>query len=174
MEGAIIELLAQAEAALMFQMLVAASAKSALSKKIRIIVPKVQNVSKITSYQSAFSDNKFFRWMFEEKSLKDSSREKLLYNFFKERRESQSKAIATLLSNTTLKELLVKYNSAMSCSAAMECLFLFGEDVRQLEQSELSDRHFEELVFLKLLCFNKILFFVMFCHIDATFDGVIC
>ena len=33
----------------------------------------------------------------------------------------------------------------------MECLFRFGEDVRKPEQAELSDEHFEMLVFLKYL-----------------------
>ena len=109
----------------------------------------MQNVPKITSYQSTFPDNQFFERAFGEKSLKDSSREKLLYNFFKERRESQRKAIVTLFFNTTLKELFVKNNSAIPCSAAMECLLRFGEYVRKPKQSELSDGLFEMLVFLK-------------------------
>ena len=111
----------------------------------------MQNIPKIISYQSAFSDDKFFGRVFEEKSLKNSSREKLLNSSFKERHESQCKAIVILLSKTALKELFMKYNFAMSCSAATEYLCLFGENVGKPEQFELSDGHFEMLVFLKLL-----------------------
>ena len=107
----------------------------------------MQNVPKITSYQSAFSDDEFFGRVFGEKSLKNSSGEKLLYNIFKKRRDSQCKAIVTLPSKTTLKELYMKYNSVIPCSAAMECLFLFGENVRKPEQFQLSNGHFEMFVF---------------------------
>ena len=44
----------------------------------------------------------------------------------------------------------MNYNSVISCRAAMECLFRFG-DVWKPEQAELSDEHFEMLVFLKYL-----------------------
>ena len=112
-----------------------------------MIIPKVQNVSKITSYQSAFLDNEFFGKVFREKSLKNSSREKLLYNIFKERRESQSNCDVTF--HTTLNKLFMKYNSVIPCSAAMECSFPFEKNVRRKpKQSELSDEHFEILFFL--------------------------
>ena len=96
-----------------------------------------------------------------EKSLKDSSREKLLYSFFKERRVSYSKKIATLPSNTTLKNLFVKYSSTIRCSAAIECLFSFGEDVRKPEQFELSDGHFEMLVLCDFFAIQLLLLLVL-------------
>ena len=70
-------------------------------------------------------------------------------DFLKEKHESQSKGIATLLSSTTLRELFVKYNTArpISSSAAVERLFTIGKDVLKPKRSGLSDEHFEKLVF---------------------------
>ena len=89
----------------------------------------------------------FFGEVFEEKLLKDSSPEKMLHNFFKEKRESQIKAIVALHSNTTFEKLFMKYSSAILCSAAKKCLFPFGEDVRKPEKFDLNNGHFKMLVF---------------------------
>ena len=62
----------------------------------------MESVPRITGYQTASSVDRFER-TFVEKSRKDSSNEKLQDNFIIEGHESQSKAMATLLSdvNTT-------------------------------------------------------------------------
>ena len=59
-----------------------------------------------TSCQSASSDDEFFGGALAEKPRQCNSSEKLLDDFLKEKHESQSKEIATLLSSTTLRELL--------------------------------------------------------------------
>ena len=121
----------------------------------------MQNVPKIANYQSAFSDAEFFGRVFGEKSLKDSSREKLLCNSFKERRDSQSKAIVTLPTNRTLKELFVKYNSAIPCRQQWNICF----HLRRMRGSQKNLSSAMDILkcsfFFKWLCFNKTLFFVM-------------
>ena len=84
-----------------------------------------------------------------EKPRQCNSSEKLLDDFLKEKHESQSKVIAMLLSSTTLRELFVKYNTAIPSSAAVERLFSLGKDVLKPKRSGLSDEHFEMLVVLK-------------------------
>ena len=72
------------------------------------MVSNLQNVPKITSYQIASSDDDFWRNV-----CRDNSSEKLLDDFFQERRESQSKAIAILLSASTLRELFMNYHTVI-------------------------------------------------------------
>ena len=103
-----------------------------------------------------------------EKPRQCNSSEKLLDNFLKEKHESQSKGIAMLLSSTTLRELFVKYNTAIPFSAAVERLFSLGKDVLKPKRSGLSDEHFEMLVFLKQLRFNKSLFLCCFYDSEAV------
>ena len=86
---------------------------------------------------------------FAEKLRKHNRSEKLLNNFLKDEHESQSKAIATLLSNTTLRELFVKYNTTVPSTAATGRLFSLGKNVLKLKRSELSDNSITMIVFLK-------------------------
>ena len=46
---------------------------------------------------------------------------------------------ATLLSNTTLRQLFMKYNAAMTSNAAVKHLFLLEKDHLKLKRSGLSD-----------------------------------
>ena len=100
---------------------------------------------------AASSDDEFFGGALAEKTRQCKSSEKLLDDFLKEKHESQSKGIATLLSNTTLRELFVKYNTAIPSSAAVERLFSLGKDVLK-PRSGVSDEHFEMLVFFLNNC----------------------
>ena len=77
-----------------------------------IVKNEVKTDTHSTSYQSASSDDELFGEKLAQKPRQYNSSEKLLDNFLKEKHDSQGKAIATLLSNTTLRELLVKYNTA--------------------------------------------------------------
>ena len=70
-----------------------------------IVNSKVKTDTHSTSCQSASSDDEFFGGALAEKPRQGNSSKKLLDDFLKEKHESQSKAIATLLSNTTLREL---------------------------------------------------------------------
>ena len=101
------------------------------------------------SCQSASFDDEFFGGALAEKPRQCNSSEKLLDDFLKKKHESQSKAIAALLSDMMLKELFVEYNAAIPSSAAVERLFSLGKDVLKPKRSGLSDEHFEMLVFLK-------------------------
>ena len=47
--------------------------------------------------------------------------------------------IAALISNMTLGELFVKYNTGITSSAAVECLFSLGKQVLELKRSVLSN-----------------------------------
>ena len=96
-----------------------------------------------------------------------NSSEKLLDDFLKEKQESQSKGIATLLSSTTLRELFVKYNTAIPSSAAVECLFSLGKDVLKPKRSGLSNEHFEMLVFLKYCVLINLRFLCCFYDSEA-------
>ena len=86
-------------------------------KMTLIVNSKVETDTHSTSRQSASSDNQFYGGALAEKSRQCNSSEKLLNDFLKGKYESQSKVIATLLSNTTLRELFVKYNTAIPSSA---------------------------------------------------------
>ena len=109
----------------------------------------MRNIPKVTSYRSAFFDDEFFVRAFAEKSPQDGSNGKLLDDFRMEGHESQSKAIATYLSNTVLRLLSMKYNTAIPCSAAAERLFSLGEGKQKPKQSGFSDEYFKMLVFFK-------------------------
>ena len=77
-----------------------------------IVNSKVEIDTHSTSYQSASSNDELFGGELAQKPRQYNSSEKLLDNFLKEKHDSQGKAIATLLSNTTLRELFVKYSTA--------------------------------------------------------------
>ena len=47
------------------------------------------------------------------------------------------------------KDLFLKFNTAIPSSAAVEKIFSLGKDILKPKRSELSDAHFEMLVFLK-------------------------
>ena len=121
-----------------------------IQQKMALVVnSKVETDTHSTSCQSASSNDEFFGGALAEKPRQRNSSEKLLDDFLKEKHESQSKEIATLLSSTTLRELLVKYNTAIPSSAAVERLFSLGKNVLKPKRSGLSNEHFEMLVFLK-------------------------
>ena len=125
-----------------------ASVRIKIQQKMALIVnSKVKTDAYSTSCQSASFDDEFFGRALAEKPRQCNTSENLLDDFLKEKHESQSKAIATLLSNTTLRELFVKCNTAIPSSAAVERLFSLGKDVLKPKQSALSDEHFEMLVF---------------------------
>ena len=118
-----------------------------IQQKMTLIVNnKVETDTHSTSCQSASSDDEFFGGALAEKQQGNSSM-KLLDDFLKEKHEFQSKGIATLLYSTTLRELFVKYSTAIPSSAAVERLFSLGKDVLKPKRSGLSDEHFEMLVF---------------------------
>ena len=54
--------------------------------------------------------------------------------------------------NATIKDLFVKYNTALPSSAAVERLFSIKKDVLKPKRSGLTDEHFEMLVFMKGSC----------------------
>ena len=119
-----------------------------IQQKMALIVnSKVETDTRSTSCQSGSSDEEFFGGALAEKRRQCNSSEKLLDDFLKEKHESQSKRIATLLSSTTLRELLVKYNTTMLSSTAVERLFSLGKDVLKPKRSGLSDEHFEITAF---------------------------
>ena len=66
--------------------------------------------------------------------------------------------VATLLSNTKLSELIMKCNTAISFSVAVERLFPLGKDVLKPKRSGLRGQHFEMLFLLK----KSVFVFVMF------------
>ena len=100
---------------------------------------KVQNVPKITNYQSASTNNEFFKRAFAEKLQKGSSRENLLDILLINRLESQSKVIATLLSNMVSRELFVKHHTIITSSPAVEHLFLLRDNMLKLKYTGVSD-----------------------------------
>ena len=108
-------------------------------KRALIVNSKVETDTHSTSCQSASSNDQFFGEALAKKPRQCNSSETLLDDFLKEKYESQSKGIATLLSSTTLRELFVKYNTAIPSSAAVECLFSLGKDVLKPKRSGLSD-----------------------------------
>ena len=119
-----------------------------IQQKMALIVnSKVETDTHITSCQSASSNDEFFGGALAEKPRQCNSNEKLFDNFLKEKHKLQSKGIATLLSSMTLRELFVKYNTAIPSSAAVERLFSLEKDVLKPRRPGLSDEHFEMLVF---------------------------
>ena len=67
----------------------------------------------IPSYQSASNGDELFARAFAENSRKESYSKKLLDDFQRGTRVPKQSDIARLLSNTLLRELFVKYNTAM-------------------------------------------------------------
>ena len=58
---------------------------------------------------------------------------------------------ATLLSNTTISKLFVKYNTAACSNEALKCLFLLGKDELKSKRSAFGGEHFKMLAFLTAL-----------------------
>ena len=55
----------------------------------------------------------------------------------------------SVFSNDTIKDLFIKFNTAIPSSAAVERLFSTGKDVLKTKRSRLTDKHFEMLLFLR-------------------------
>ena len=66
--------------------------------------------------------------------------EKLLVDFFKRGHDSESKAIVTFYYDTRLRELYVKYNTAITSFNAVEPALSLARNVLKLKQSGLSDK----------------------------------
>ena len=73
-----------------------------------------------------------------------------------------------MLSSTTLRELFVKYKTAIASSAAVERLFSLGKDVLKPKRSGLSDEHFEMLVSLNNCVSINLRFLCCFYNSEAT------
>ena len=55
----------------------------------------------------------------------------------------------SVLACNSLVELIIRYNTPISFSAAVERMFSFGKDILKPKRSSFSDDHFEILLFLK-------------------------
>ena len=55
----------------------------------------------------------------------------------------------SVFSNDTIKDLYIKFNTPIPCSAAVEHLFSTGKDILKPKRSRLTDKHFEMLLFLR-------------------------
>ena len=53
--------------------------------------------------------------------------------------------------NEALKNLFIRYNTALPSSAAVERVFSVGKDILKPKRAGLSDDHFEMLIFLKMV-----------------------
>ena len=128
-----------------------AGVRNKIQQRMALIInSKVETDTHSTSCQNASSDDKFFGGTLAGKPRQGNTIKMLLDDFLKEKHESQSKAIATLLSNTTLRGLLfVKYNTAVLTGAAVERLFFLGKNMLKPKRSGLSDEHFKIFVVLK-------------------------
>ena len=49
----------------------------------------------------------------------------------------------------SFRNLFLRFNTKILCSAAVERMFSMGKDVLKPKRSKMSDQHFEMLVFLK-------------------------
>ena len=125
----------------------AAGVRIEIQQKRALIVNSKVETDTAQAARVKTSDDKFFGGALAEKPQSNSI-EKLLDNFLKEKHELRSKAIATLLYNTTLRELFVKYNTDVPLSAAKERMFSLGKNVLKSKRFRLSDEHFEMLIFL--------------------------
>ena len=52
--------------------------------------------------------------------------------------------------NDALKNLFIRYNTALPSSATIERVFSVGKDILKPKRAGLSDDHFEMLIFLKV------------------------
>ena len=50
--------------------------------------------------------------------------------------------------NAFLKDLFIRYNTPIPSSAAVERLFSLGKDILHLQRCQMTDKHFEMLLFL--------------------------
>ena len=55
----------------------------------------------------------------------------------------------SVLSNDTIKDLFIKFNTPIPSSAAVERLFSTGKDVLKPKRSRLTEKDFEMLLFLR-------------------------
>ena len=63
----------------------------------------------------------------------------------------QRQICSSYFQNEALKNLFIRYNTALPSSAAVERVFSVGKDILKPKRAGLSDDHFEMLIFLKMV-----------------------
>ncbi|KAF2353120.1 Ribonuclease H-like domain [Trinorchestia longiramus] len=72
-----------------------------------------------------------------------------IVNMWLQAKGTESLADPAFNSEKVLIELFLRYNTAMPCSAAVECLFSFDKAIIRAQRSSLSDENFNMLMFTK-------------------------
>ena len=100
---------------------------------------------------SSNSNEDFFANIFTHRKVSQKNEREILDSFLNCHGSvgSGTPVSCSSFNDPRLLELLIKYNTAVPSSAAVERLFSLGKDVLKPKRSGLSDEHFEMLVFLK-------------------------
>uniref|UniRef100_A0A0L8HTB3 HAT C-terminal dimerisation domain-containing protein n=1 Tax=Octopus bimaculoides TaxID=37653 RepID=A0A0L8HTB3_OCTBM len=116
-----------------------------------IIVTALMESNSTTSNEDKeddfFSNITWFQESRSHRSLKSKAR-----NMVKTWLEAVTKEVlteVTFLGEQVLIDLFTKYNTAISSSAAVGCLFSIGQDILRAKKATLSDGNFEKLMFMK-------------------------
>lgn len=101
------------------------------------------------SEMEARQEDDFFGALYETNPQKKTDGCKLVEEFLSGCVEKQLMMRNYYFPSPALRNLFIKYNTAIPSSAAVERLFSLGKDVLKPKRAGLSDNHFEMLVFLK-------------------------
>lgn len=122
-------------------------------KMIELLESSANDVSEATMSSDTDNDfdgdtsDTFFASLFSQSKRRTSSHADRVQEFLSSAAPKQIDANSFV--DEKLKQLFIKYNTAVPSSAAVERLFSVGKDILKPKRCGLTDEHFEMLAFLK-------------------------
>lgn len=101
----------------------------------------------LSEYESSDTDdtNTFFDWS-KNKSKLTLPLEQEISNFLTKR---PTKGLDSLIETPTIRKVIVKFNTPLSSSVAVECIFSVGSAVLSKKRGRMTDENFEKTLMLK-------------------------